>query len=76
MLEIELQKYENRKSQHYLSDTVSTLDGTQSPNRWQWHHHDSHGKEGRIEFFFDVQCHQPAEIMESQGTGAQKRPMT
>ena len=50
----QLQNNENQKSQRILSDTTSTIIGTQFPNIW--HHSDPHGKEGRIEFLFDLQC--------------------
>ena len=61
MSEIKSQKKESRKSSCYLSDTASTLGGTQCPIRW--HRRDPHGKEGRIECLFGLQCHQLAKTM-------------
>jgi hypothetical protein len=66
-LQIELQKYENRKSLHYFSDTAFRLGSTQCANRW--HPCDPHGKEGWIECLFDLQCPQLAEIMGYQWAG-------
>jgi hypothetical protein len=43
------------------SNPTSRLGGTQCPDRW--HCHDPHGKEGRVECLFDLQCHQFAEMM-------------
>ena len=66
--------HEHRKSLRYLSNTISTLGSTQSPNKW--HGRDPHIKKGWIECSFDLQFHQLPEILEPQGTGAQKRPIT
>jgi hypothetical protein len=60
-------KIENQKSLHYFSDAASRLGGAQCANRW--HCCDPHGKEGRIECLFDLQCLQSAEIMGYQWAG-------